>query len=72
LSGARLINYMILGNWDHALHAHIHPRYADEPEKTRQQGPWAYHNDVVAFDLSRDRDLMDRLGEAIDRRTGGG
>jgi diadenosine tetraphosphate (Ap4A) HIT family hydrolase len=69
VTGSKLINYMVLGNFDRALHAHIHPRYEDEPSDTRQQGPWAYHNQEVPFDQSRDRDLMIRLGQAIDRRT---
>jgi diadenosine tetraphosphate (Ap4A) HIT family hydrolase len=71
VTGAMLMNYMVLGNWDRALHAHIHPRYAEEPDLTRQQGPWAYHNDNVPFALERDRALMEQIGQAIDRRTAG-
>ena len=71
VTGSKLINYMILGNWDRALHAHIHPRYGDEPDQTRQQGPWAYHHDSVPFDVERDRALMEQIGQAIDRRTAG-
>jgi diadenosine tetraphosphate (Ap4A) HIT family hydrolase len=70
VTGAKLINYMILGNLDRALHAHVHPRFADEPEETRQKGPWAYNQQDVPFDLERDRELMDRIGKAIDRRAG--
>jgi diadenosine tetraphosphate (Ap4A) HIT family hydrolase len=29
------INYAIFGNLEPALHAHVHPRYADEPEAMR-------------------------------------
>ena len=29
------VNYSVLGNKEAALHAHINPRYEDEPEKTR-------------------------------------
>lgn len=36
------INYAMLGNLEPALHAHVHPRYADEPEAMRTQHPWAY------------------------------
>ncbi len=64
VTDSKLINYLVLGNLDRALHAHIHPRYQDAPPETRQQGPWAYHNQDVPFDLSRDRDLMERLGQA--------
>lgn len=36
------INYAIFGNLEPALHAHIHPRYADEPEQYRAGNPWSY------------------------------
>src|SRR5260221_4198698 len=35
------INYAIYGNVDPALHAHIFPRHATEPEATRTAQPWA-------------------------------
>jgi len=41
-TGAQRINYAILGNLDPALHAHVVPRYATEPEETRTSHPWAY------------------------------
>ena len=40
-TGALRINYAIFGNLEPALHAHVHPRYADEPEAAAQN-PWAY------------------------------
>ena len=36
------INYAIFGNVEPALHAHIVPRYRNEPEAMRSQHPWAY------------------------------
>ena len=36
------INYAIFGNLEPALHAHVHPRYADEPEQYRAGNPWSY------------------------------
>lgn len=36
------INYAIFGNLEPALHAHVHPRYADEPEEHRTGNPWGY------------------------------
>ena len=36
------INYAIFGNLEPALHAHVIPRYSNEPEKLRTQHPWAY------------------------------
>ena len=41
-TGALRINYAIFGNLEPALHAHVHPRYADEPEKLRCDNAWAY------------------------------
>lgn len=41
--GVTLINYSLLGNTDRELHAHIHPRYAAEPEDLRRMPPWFYH-----------------------------
>jgi diadenosine tetraphosphate (Ap4A) HIT family hydrolase len=41
-TGAARINYAILGNLDPALHAHVVPRYATEPEETRTSHPWTY------------------------------
>jgi len=42
VTGAVRINYAIFGNQEPALHAHVIPRYADEPETLRTQQPWAY------------------------------
>jgi diadenosine tetraphosphate (Ap4A) HIT family hydrolase len=41
-TGALRINYAIFGNLEPALHAHVHPRYADEPAAMRTNNPWAY------------------------------
>ena len=40
-TGAVRINYAMLGNEEPALHAHVIPRHASEPEKTRTTHPWA-------------------------------
>jgi diadenosine tetraphosphate (Ap4A) HIT family hydrolase len=42
VTGAVRINYAIFGNQEPALHAHVIPRYADEPEPLRAAHPWAY------------------------------
>jgi diadenosine tetraphosphate (Ap4A) HIT family hydrolase len=42
VSGAVRINYALFGNQEPALHAHVIPRYADEPESLRGRQPWAY------------------------------
>ena len=36
------INYAIFGNLEPALHAHVIPRYRNEPENLRTQHPWTY------------------------------
>jgi diadenosine tetraphosphate (Ap4A) HIT family hydrolase len=41
LTGAVRINYAIFGNVEPALHAHIFPRGAGEPDATRTAHPWA-------------------------------
>ena len=51
VTAAVRINYAIFGNLEPALHAHIVPRYADEPAAMRTQHPWAYDwNAAPAFD----------------------
>lgn len=55
------INYEILGNADAALHAHVFPRYSDEPEERRRAPIWLYDRVVrqsVPFDEARDTPLM--------------
>src|SRR5512138_1698443 len=69
VTGAALINYEILGNTDRALHAHIIPRYADEPDEQRRKPIW--FSDLAQapkFDLERDRELMDSIAQAIQKR----
>lgn len=39
---AHRINYEILGNSEPELHAHIFPRYEDEPEEKRRMPVWFY------------------------------
>jgi diadenosine tetraphosphate (Ap4A) HIT family hydrolase len=42
VTAALRINYAIFGNLEPALHAHVVPRYADEPAAMRTAQPWAY------------------------------
>jgi len=42
VTGARRINYEILGNSEPALHAHLFPRYDSEPEALRRGPVWPY------------------------------
>ena len=61
------INYAILGNVEPALHAHVMPRYSDEPETLRTMHPWAY-DWSKAQDF--DRELFKDLAEALRRELG--
>ena len=59
-TAALRINYAMFGNLEPALHAHLFPRYADEPEATRTAQPWAFdwsaapaYTDATHGDLKR-------------------
>ena len=41
-TGAIRVNYAIFGNVEPALHAHVFPRRATEPEAARTAQPWAF------------------------------
>src|SRR5262245_28723963 len=60
------INYAVFGNLEPALHAHVIPRYHDEPAAFRTGHPWAYDwTAAPAFDAERHRDLRDRIHAAL-------
>jgi len=72
VTGAYRINYAVMGNSDPALHAHIVPRFSDEPEANLHDQPWAYPRQVQMgrmFDEERDRDLIQLLRKAITGST---
>jgi catechol 2,3-dioxygenase-like lactoylglutathione lyase family enzyme/diadenosine tetraphosphate (Ap4A) HIT family hydrolase len=55
VTGALRVNYAIFGNVEPALHAHVFPRYTDEPEDRRTVHPWGYDwSRARAFDPQRD------------------
>ena len=63
------INYAIFGNLDPALHAHVIPRFHDEPEGLRTAQPWAYDwNAAPRFDALRDGSLLVALRRELERR----
>jgi diadenosine tetraphosphate (Ap4A) HIT family hydrolase len=71
VTGAYRINYAIAGNRDPYLHAHIVPRYLSEPDQFRQGLPWSYSREVmdsVPFNFQRDRELIEQLAKAIQKR----
>ena len=62
------VNYAILGNRDPALHAHVMPRYADEPEALRAEHPWAYDWQAApSFDRTQHHELAERLRRELTR-----
>lgn len=66
VTGARRINYEMLGNVEPALHAHVIPRAADEPESLRAKPIWFHDWDhAPRFDPVHDQPLQRRLREAL-------
>lgn len=68
VTGALRINYAMLGNLEPALHAHVIPRYAEEPEALRTAHPWAYDWQAGApFDPRVHAELLAQLRQALTR-----
>ena len=68
LTGAVRINYAIFGNQEPALHTHLVPRYADEPEELRSSHPWAYDwNRAPPFDRVALQELAAGLQKELTR-----
>ena len=68
-TGARRINYEILGNTEPELHAHIFPRYADEPEDRRRMPAWFYDwKNAPLFSEAAHGALKRRIEDAIKKR----
>jgi diadenosine tetraphosphate (Ap4A) HIT family hydrolase len=66
LTGAVRINYAIFGNVEPALHAHVLPRFADEPQAMRIANPWGYDwNTARRFDADQDGALLAALCERL-------
>jgi diadenosine tetraphosphate (Ap4A) HIT family hydrolase len=66
-TGALRINYAVFGNLEPALHAHVFPRYADEPVELRTNQPWAYDwSAAPPFDASVHAELRARLRAALE------
>src|SRR5437764_2803 len=62
------INYAIFGNQEAALHAHVIPRYVDEPEEMRGQQPWAYNwSAAPSFDRLSCQQLAEGLLRELTR-----
>jgi diadenosine tetraphosphate (Ap4A) HIT family hydrolase len=69
VTGALLVNYEILGNSERALHAHIVPRYTDEPDEQRRNPIWlSDRSNAPRFNLESDKELMHKFADSIQRR----
>ncbi len=71
VTGAYRINYAVMGNSDPYLHAHIVPRYIDEPAEMMHNHPWAYSKEIMQgrmFDANLDAELRQKICEAIQRK----
>ena len=69
-TGAVRCNYSIYGNLDPFLHAHVVPRFPDEPQDERTLPPLSLplavrEDPKVAFDAIRDAELIERIREAL-------
>jgi diadenosine tetraphosphate (Ap4A) HIT family hydrolase len=71
VTGAARINYEILGNAEPALHAHVIPRFDDEPEDRRTKPVWLYDWEAAAaFSAERDAPLLAEIAAALDNLGG--
>jgi len=62
------INYLMLMMVDRDVHFHVIPRYADEPEKHRNDHPWSYNwGAAPLFDRTTYKDLADGLLRELSR-----
>jgi diadenosine tetraphosphate (Ap4A) HIT family hydrolase len=65
-TGAWRVNYEILGNSEPELHAHIFPRYANEPDDRRRMPVWFYDwTSAPPYSPDQHGPLMQRLRAAL-------
>jgi diadenosine tetraphosphate (Ap4A) HIT family hydrolase len=66
VTGAARINYEILGNREAALHAHVFPRFATEPEEKRCKPVWFYDwKNAPQFNPKQHQQLMSEIATEI-------
>lgn len=66
MTGAARINYEMLGNLEPALHAHLFPRYSDEPDELRTKPVWFYDwTTARAFSEETDGEFARELANRI-------
>ncbi len=68
ITDAVRINYAIFGNVEPALHAHVIPRYEDEPADLIKANPWGYDwNAAPRFEPEADGDLLLAIRARLER-----
>ena len=68
ITDALRINYALFGNVEPALHAHVIPRYEDEPADRIKAHPWSYDWAAAPrFDAAADRDLLLAIRGRLER-----
>ncbi len=66
VTGARRINYEILGNSEPALHAHVFPRHDSEPEEFRRGPVWLYDwSAAPSFDRTTHAGLIQAVRQGL-------
>ena len=70
VTGARRINYALFGNAEPALHAHVIPRFDDEPVALRGAHPWSYDwSAAPRFNPSEHGRLLEAIRAALITRV---
>jgi diadenosine tetraphosphate (Ap4A) HIT family hydrolase len=68
LTGAVRINYAMLGNVEPALHAHLFPRFASEPEAQLRAHPWALNWQAApAYSEATHGEFKRRVAAAVEQ-----
>ena len=67
VTGAHRINYETLCNAEPALHSHLVPRYAWEPDDKRRRVPWIAYDWKTArrFDPAQDQPFIERMRQYL-------
>jgi len=65
-TSALRINYAMFGNVEPALHAHLFPRFADEPAATRTAHPWAFDwSSAPVYSIGAHGELQARIAGSL-------
>ncbi len=71
VTGALRINYEILGNSEQALHAHLFPRYENEPEHLKTGPVWKYDfSKAKIFDYEEQESFVSDMKEKLNQLGG--